>query len=262
MSPSYFDIHSHIHVSQYDEDREEVIKRLKETNTATITVGTDFESSQSAVALAETHENIYACIGVHPVDDPERIFELEKFESLIASNRVVSIGECGLDYFRLEGDATAEKKRQKALFEQQIHFAVKHKKLLMIHCRSAYEDATDMLESFSREYGDKLWGNAHFYAGSKDIAKRLLQINFSMSFTGVITFTHDYDEVIQMLPLDMIMSETDAPYVSPVPYRGKRNEPSYVQEVVKKIAQIRGEDPQMIKKQLVQNALKKFTITP
>jgi TatD DNase family protein len=260
--PSYFDIHSHIHFPQYDEDRDEVIKRLKQTNTATITIGTDFESSQSAVSLAEAHENIYACIGVHPADDEGRSFEEEKFESLVGSKKVVSIGECGLDYFRLEGDAVAEKKRQKELFEQQIHFAVKHKKLLMIHCRNAYEDSVDMLESFSREYGDKLWGNAHFYAGGVDIAKRLLAINFSMSFTGVVTFTHDYDEVIQMLPIDMIMSETDAPYVSPVPYRGKRNEPSYVQEVVTKIAEIRGEDFEMVKKSLVENALKRFTITP
>jgi len=179
---------------------------------------------------------------------------------LVSNPKVVSIGECGLDYFRLEGDALAEKKRQKELFESQIHFAVKHKKLLMIHCRAAYEDSTDMLESFSKEYGDKLWGNAHFYAGDMDIAKRLLNINFSMSFTGVLTFTHDYDEVVKMVPIDMIMSETDAPYVSPVPYRGMRNEPSYVSEVVKKIAEIRGEDFEIVKKTMVENALKRFKI--
>lgn len=259
MIPEYFDIHSHIHFEQYDEDRAIVIDRLKQTNTATITIGTDFESSKSAVALAEANDNIYACIGVHPADDREKSFD-ENFENLVKSTKVVSIGECGLDYFRLVGDATDEKKRQKELFEKQIHFAVQHSKLLMIHCRDAYEDATDMLESFSREYGEKLWGNAHFFAGDMDIAKRFLNINFSMSFTGVVTFTHDYDEVVRMLPLDMLMSETDAPYVSPVPYRGKRNEPSYVSEVVKQIAVIRGEDFETVRKSMVDNALKRFKI--
>ncbi len=260
MQPDYFDIHSHINFPQYDADRELVLQRLTDTNTSTITVGTDLEYSKSAVALAECHEHVYACIGVHPVDDATKEFELSEFEKLVAHPKVVAIGECGLDYFRMEWDNTAEKKRQKALFEQQIHFAVEHKKLLMIHCRDAYEDATDMLESFSKEYGDKLWGNAHFFAGGLEIGKRLIDINFSLSFTGVLTFTHDYDEVVKMAPLSMIMSETDAPYVTPVPYRGQRNEPSYVFEVVKKIAEIKGKDFEIVKKVLVENALKRFKI--
>lgn len=260
MLPDYFDIHSHINFPQYDADRDEVMARLKETNTNTITVGTDFELSKSAVELAEANEGIYACIGVHPVDDPTRSFEVEKFESLVASPKVVAIGECGLDYFRLEGDALSEKKRQKEQFEEQIMFAIKHNKLLMIHCRDAYEDATDILESYAKQYGEKLWGNAHFFAGGLEIGKRLVDINFSLSFTGVITFARDYDSVIQGSPLDMIMSETDAPYVAPVPYRGKRNEPAYVSEVVKKIAEIRGENFDTVKTALVENAMRRFQI--
>jgi len=260
MKPDYFDIHSHINFPQYDADRDQVILRLKETNTHTITVGTDFELSKSAVELAEAHEGIYACIGVHPVDDPTRSFEVEKFESLVASPKVVAIGECGLDYFRLEGDALSEKKRQKEQFEEQIQFAIEHKKLLMIHCRDAYEDATEILESYAKQYGDKLWGNAHFFAGGVEIGKRLFAINFSLSFTGVITFARDYDAIIQGSPLDMIMSETDAPYVAPVPYRGKRNEPAYVCEVVKKIAEIRGENFDTVKTALVENALRRFRL--
>ncbi len=260
MLPDYFDIHSHINFPQYDADRDEVITRLKETNTSTITVGTDFELSKSAVELAEANVGIYACIGVHPVDDPTRSFEVEKFESLVASPKVVAIGECGLDYFRLEGDALSEKKRQKEQFEEQIMFAIKHKKLLMIHCRDAYEDATDILESYAKQYGEKLWGNAHFFAGGLEMGKRLVDINFSLSFTGVITFARDYDSVIQGSPLDMIMSETDAPYVAPVPHRGKRNEPAYVSEVVKKIAEIRGENFDTVKTALVDNAIRRFQI--
>lgn len=258
--PEYFDIHSHLNFPQYETDRDAVIAEMKEKGIATITVGTDFDLSQSAVALADAHENIYACIGVHPADDASKTFGPE-FEELVKHPKVVAIGECGLDYFRLEGDSIAEKKRQKALFEEQIHFAVKHDKLLMIHCRDAYEDATNMLESFKKEYGDKLWGNAHFFAGGVEIGKRLVDIDFSLSFTGVITFTHDYDEVIRQTPLDMIMSETDAPYVAPVPYRGKRNSPVYVSEVVKKLAEIKGESLDVVKKAMVENAVKRFHIS-
>lgn len=257
--PEYFDIHSHLNFPQYDADRDAVIAEMKEKNISTITVGTDIELSKTAVALADLHENVYACIGVHPADDASKTFGPE-FETLVQNPKVVAVGECGLDYFRLEGDSVAEKKRQKALFEEQIHFAVKHKKLLMIHCRSAYEDATDMLEYFKKEYGEKLWGNAHFFAGGVEIGKRLTAIGFSLSFTGVITFTHDYDEVIKQTPIDMIMSETDAPYVAPVPYRGKRNSPVYVSEVVKKLAEIKGEDFDVVKKAMVENALKRFRI--
>lgn len=260
--PDYFDIHSHVTDAQYDTDRDAVLARLTDTRTYTLTVGTDFELSKSAVMLADTHTNVYACIGVHPVDNPTRTFEVQNFESLVSHPKVVAIGECGLDYFRLEGDLTSEKKRQMELFEQQIQFALAHEKPLMLHCRheDAYEDTVCILESYKKEFGDKLWGNAHFFAGGVEIAKRLLAINFSLSFTGVVTFTHDYDEVIRMTPLDMIMSETDAPYVAPVPYRGKRNEPAYVSEVVKKIAEIRGEDAPEVQNAMVKNALNRFKI--
>jgi TatD DNase family protein len=258
--PDYFDIHSHLNFTDYADDFEAVIGRLRETKTHTITVGTDIELSRIAVALADTHEEIYACIGVHPVDNPSRVFDKNEFATLAVHPKVVAIGECGLDYFRLEGEAKEQKNRQRDLFEAQIKFALEHDKALMLHCRSAYDDSLDILESYKKEYGDRLRGNAHFFAGGLDIAKRLFDINFSVSFTGVITFARDYDEVIQFAPLSMLMAETDAPYVTPVPYRGKRNEPAYVSEVVKKIAEIRGEDFDVIKKAMVQNAFRVFNI--
>ena len=261
--PDFFDIHSHCTDVQYDTDRDAVLLRLHETNTYTITIGTDFEASNQAVELATQNKNVYACIGVHPVDDPSISFEEQKFERLMQSQKVVAIGECGLDYFRQEGNAVAEKKRQKELFESQIQFALTHDKPLMLHARhaDAYEDTVSMLESYKKEFGEKLRGNAHFFAGGMEIGKRLVASNFSLSFTGVITFTHDYDEVIKSAPLSMIMSETDAPYVAPVPYRGRRNEASYVSEVVQKIAQIRGEDFEVVKSAMVENALARFAIS-
>lgn len=251
--PKYFDIHSHLNFSDYDADREEVINRLKETDTHTIVIGTDLESSQRAVELADKYEEIYACIGVHPIEDTTRVFDEPAFSKLVTHPKVVAIGECGLDFYHAKKAEDYE--RQKQLFLDQVEFAVAHDKPLMIHARNAYDELLDILEPLKRECGSKLRGNIHFFAGNSEIAKRLFAIDFTISFTGVITFTRDYDEVIKAAPLNMLMSETDAPFASPVPYRGKRNEPSYVSEVVKKLAEIRGSDFEEVRLALVQNAL-------
>ena len=213
---------------------------------------TDVDSSQEAVELAEKYPEIYASIGVHPVDKKDEYFDISKYEELVKHPKVVAIGECGMDFFHAKKDEDFE--RQKKLFMDQIEFAAKHNKPLMIHGRSAEKEIVEFLEPLKEKYGDKLRGNVHFFAGSWEVAQRFFAIDFTISFTGVITFTHDYDEVIKKAPLNKILSETDAPYVAPVPYRGKRNEPSYVSEVVKKIAEIRGEDPELVRETLVNNA--------
>ena len=248
--PRYFDIHSHLNFPDYQKDLDEVIKRLKETETYTIVVGTDFESSKRAVELANKYPEIYACIGVHPVNKLES-FEVEKFESLIQNPKVVMIGECGLDFFH--ADKSVDYERQKKLFLDQLDFALTHDKPVMIHARDAYEELLEILEPLKETHGKELRGNTHFFAGNVNVAKRFFDIGFTVSFTGVVTFTRDYDEVIKSAPLDMIMSETDAPYVAPIPYRGKRNEPSYVNEVVKRIAEVRGENEEVVRVALVNN---------
>lgn len=251
MIPKYCDIHSHLNSPDYDLDREQVILRLKETETHTIVVGVNFESSKIALDLAERHEEIYACIGVHPVDDSSRSFEVDQFTSLVSHPKVVAVGECGLDFFHADKDADYQ--RQEKLFLDQVQFALKHDKPIMIHARDAYEELLTVLEVLKKEHGQMLRGNVHFFTGSVNIAKRFFDIGFTVSFTGVITFTRDYDEIIKSAPLGMIMSETDAPYATPLPYRGKRNEPIYVREVVKKIAEIREEDEEMVRVALVNN---------
>lgn len=258
MTYKYIDIHSHLNFPDYQKDWDEVIQRLRETETGTVVVGTDFESSKKAVELADKYGEIYACIGIHPVDDPSKIFESEKFEELMKHPKVVAIGECGLDYFHQDKNNTEETERQKKLFLEQVNFALKHNKPIMIHSRDAYAELLEILEPLSKEHGEKLWGDVHFFAGNLEIAKRFWDIGFTTSFTGVITFARNYDEVIKNSPLNMLMSETDAPFVAPVPYRGKRNEPSYVVEVVKKIAEIRGEDFETIQKALIKNTERVF----
>ncbi len=252
--PKYFDFHSHLNAKDFDSDLDEVIKRLKETETHTIVVGTDLETSKRAVALAEKHEEIYACIGIHPVDNTSEIFDESAFSELISHPKVVCVGECGLDFFHAKKELDWE--RQRNLFLIQINFALNNDKPLMIHARKAYLELLEILEPLKKIYGEKLRGNVHFFAGSWEVAERFIKLGFTLSFTGVITFTSDYDEVIRKAPLASLLSETDAPYVAPVPHRGKRNEPSYVTEVVKRMAEIRGIGLEEVRDALVNNALR------
>lgn len=256
--PKYFDIHSHLNLPEYDSDREETIERMIKSETKTIVVGTDLKSSITAVELAHKYPEIYACIGVHPVDEINSSFNREEFEKIIENSKVVAIGECGLDFFHADKNDLMEMKRQQELFRHQIEFAMDHNKPLMIHSRNAYVELLEILKHLKEEYGEKLRGNIHFFAGDLEIAKGFLNIGFTLSFTGVITFARNYDEVIKYVPLESIMSETDAPFVTPVPHRGKRNEPAYVSEIVKKIAEIRGEDLEIVSEVMVQNAQRMF----
>lgn len=251
--PKYFDIHSHLNFADYAPDFDQVIQRLKDTQTHTIVIGTDLESSKKAVELAEKYDGVYASIGIHPVDKQSEHFDISKYEELVKSPKVVTIGECGLDFYH--ADKNVDYERQEKLFLAQIDFALNHNKPLMIHARDAYGELLAILEPLKKIHGDKLRGNIHFFAGSWEVAQRFYAIGFTTSFTGVITFTKDYDEVIKKAPLDKILSETDAPFVAPTPYRGKRNEPSYVGEVVKRMAEIRGEDLETVRNALVENAL-------
>ena len=238
---------------------------MREKDVWTITVGVNLETSREAAKLAEQNAGVFACIGLHPVDDAHTgivsSFDEKDFASLVSQPKVVAIGECGLDYGRAGTATDAEKARQKKDFEKQIDFVVAHNKPLMLHIRNAHNDALDILASKKREYGDRLRGDSHFFAGSTEIEKKYLDLDFSVSFTGVITFTSDYDEAVKYAPLDMIMCETDAPFVSPIPHRGKRNEPTYVIEVVKKMAQIKAKTLAEMQKILVENALKIFRIS-
>jgi len=256
----YIDIHSHLNFPDLEAELDAVVGRMKETETGTIVVGTDYESSKRAVEIAEKYDNIWACIGVHPVDDPSKTFEVEKFEELAKSSKVVAVGECGLDYFRRDKGDGAERERQEKLFIAQIEFALAHDLPIMIHAREAYIELLDMLGPLKREHPDTLRGNVHFFAGTMEEAQRFWDIDFTTSFTGVITFADQYNDVIKNAPLEMLMSETDAPFVTPAPHRGKRNEPAFVVEVVKKIAELRGEDFETVRKTLLSSAKRVFNI--
>lgn len=261
----YVDIHSHLNLPEFKDDLEEVASRLRAQEITTIVVGVDKVTSARAVEIAGEYEYIYACIGQHPTDNHAEAFDLPQYESLAAHPKVVAIGECGLDYFRLKEGIEVEKERQKNLFLMQIDLALAADLPLMIHARpsrgtmDAYEDVLSILEECARD-GRPVRGNVHFFVGNIAIADRFVGLGFTMSFTGVVTFAADYDTVIRHLPLTSILSETDAPFVAPAPHRGKRCEPEYVTFVAARIAEIRGEDPETVREVLAANAKSLFKI--
>lgn len=266
MKPKYFDIHSHLNFSAFDRDREEVINKMTDEGVWAIAVGTDLKTSKEVVELAENHEGIFATIGLHPDSHKGQTFVKNDYINLARNKKVVAIGECGLDYYRITNDELGIKNKQTENFEKQVQFAIENDLPLMLHLRpsagtmDAYQDGLSVLNSYKKTYGDKLKGNSHFFAGDLEVAKKFLNIGFTLSFTGVITFANAYDEIIKYAPLEGIMAETDCPFVAPVPHRGSRCEPVYVKEVVKRIAEIRDEDIETVGKALVDNAFKLFLI--
>jgi TatD DNase family protein len=232
------DAHSHINAKEFDVDLADAISRMRAGDIGTIIVGTDYESSRRAVLLTKDEPTFFSSIGLHPADNKHEIFNEDLYRKLAEDKSVVSIGECGLDYYWEKNEEARE--RQRDIFRAQIKLALSLDLPLMIHCRNAYEDTLTILKEFSKDAGAKLRGNVHFFAGDIETAQEFLKLGFTMSFTGVITFTSDYDNVIRHIPIDSILAETDCPYVTPVPNRGKRNEPLFVEYVVARLALIKG----------------------
>jgi TatD DNase family protein len=313
METRYIDTHAHLNLSTFDSDVDEVALRCASEGVAVINVGTKESTSRKAVELAECHDHCYAIIGLHPIQtvpghhDEEETGEGAKaftskgesfnktfYDDLAKHPKVVGVGECGFDYYRLSkghGSAGAtsggahmtERMKgesstyrhcppetyavQEENFIAQIQFANEHNLPLMIHTRgpkpgeesptgrSVYDDVYDTLSQYA-----KVPFNVHFYAGTIAEAEKFFELGGTVSFTGVITFAKVYEDVVTALPLDRIHGETDCPYVAPVPHRGKRAEPWMVQEVYKKIAAIRGENEEMVRVQLIENAKRFYKI--
>lgn len=262
---NYIDTHAHLNFETYDADRDILIKDLSENAVTVINVGTDQQSSVFAAALAEQYDHLYAIVGLHPIyvegDDSQdeqssKIIDVDFYRKLAqSSHRIVGIGECGLDYFR---NSINSKVQQEKAFRTQIELALELNLPLMLHIRpsedsmDAYLDALAILREYSSDV--RLRGQAHFFAGTIEIAQDFIDLGFYISFTGVITFARMYEKIVSSIPLDKILSETDSPYVSPHPYRGQRNEPLHVREVVRKIAKIKNIPEEEIAAQIMQNA--------
>ncbi len=261
----YFDSHCHLQLSQFDEDREAALVRMQEHKTGGVVVGTDYAMSVAAVELAKQHDFLWAAVGLHPNDNADELFDSPAYEKLARDPKVVAIGECGLDYFR-GGGTFEEKTTQRMRFEMQIELAAKVGKPLIIHCRdsqqrianitSAHEEMLNILGQRKLDIPVII----HFFTGTGELAQKYVELGCYLSFPGPITYTDMYDQSILDTPMDRILSETDSPFAAPVPYRGKRNEPSYVDHVVAKIALIKEMDLPDVAAQIVQNSQKVFGV--
>ncbi|CAM3672854.1 TatD family hydrolase [Marinicrinis lubricantis] len=251
------DTHTHLDTEQFDEDRESVIQRALEQGVERmINVGFNRETIQSTIQLIDTYDFIYGVIGWHPVD---AVFmkegDLEWIEELTRHPKVVALGEMGLDYHW----DTSPKDVQQQVFREQIRLAKRLKLPIVIHNRDAHHDVVQILKE---ERASEIGGVMHCYSGSWETAKQCLDMNFYISFGGPITFKNAKQpkEVLQKVPMDRLLVETDCPYLAPHPNRGKRNETGFVKLVALAAAELRGVSFEEIVLQTGNNAKKLFGI--
>lgn len=265
MHVRYIDAHCHLQLEQYADDDVEIIERMRDEGVVGIVVGVDLKSSRRALALAKQYEHLFASVGLHPNYAEKEQFNEADFRMLAADPKVVAIGECGLDNFRPAEVNEDVKRVQREALRAHTALAAEIDKPLIIHARpskgtmDAYVDLIQILKESKTNY-PKLRGDIHFFVGGEEEANAFITLGFTVSFTAVITFARDYDDVIRAAPLTSILSETDAPYVAPVARRGKRNDPLAVRDVVTKIAEIRNEDSENVRKVLLTNAKRLFSL--
>lgn len=286
MEPKLYDTHAHVNFNAFKEDSATVIKRSIDAAVWLNLVGSQSTTSNRALTLARQFtEGVFAIVGLHPnhvtrqvIDEEESRFvsKGEKFDykyyyELANDKKVVGIGECGLDYFHLptEMPFTEVREKQITVFKEQCRLATEVKKPLIVHCREAQNDILDILEYQVTEGNLPARGVAHCFDGTPEDAKRYLAIGFYLSFAGIITFpprktnpehTLELQSVVKDTPLNRILIETDSPYLAPIPHRGKRNEPLYVEFVAQKIAELKDLLFEEVARATTENARKLFKV--
>lgn len=262
------DTHCHIHFEAYKGEIDAVLERARASEVLMITVGTELFTSRQAVEFASRHPDVWATIGLHPghthaqnfIDENEfpaghfdsghqaQIFDVAAFDELAKNPKVVAVGEFGLDYYRLSPDELKiQAPHQQKVAAEQLVFATRHNLPVVIHCRPgaegdsthAYEDFARLVEIEQSQGGLTRGGAMHCFAGTPEEAKRFVDLGFYISFSGIVTFGKNIMETAKSVPLDRILIETDSPYLAPTPHRGKRNEPAFVVEVAKKLAELK-----------------------
>ena len=231
-----FDTHAHILDDQFKEDLDQVIRNIYDNMALVVNIGCNLEDCPRTVALAEQYDKVYAAVGLHPED--VKTYTPEGWDMicrLAEHPKVVGIGETGLDYYW----DTSTKDAQKVLFEQHIDLAKQLHKPLVIHDREAHGDTLEILK---RTNAKEVGGILHAFSGSVEMAMEVIKMGFYIGLGGPVTFKNARKavEVAQAIPLEYLVIETDCPYMAPVPFRGKRNEPMLVQHTAAKIAELRG----------------------
>lgn len=290
----FIDSHAHVHFPAYKDDIDDVLTRAREADIGIVTVGTEISTSMSAVDFAEKHDNVWATIGVHPghVCDQDYIdtnefsndhftdnhhhgqsFDEAAFARLVVHPKVVAIGECGLDYYHLAeknvDDVMREKHAQQEALREQLAFASVYNKPLVVHCRPgntpdtamAHADQARLMREEIERGGLARRGVIHCFTGTIEEANVYRGLGFLISFPGIVTFGKNVMEVAKNVPLESILIETDCPYLTPAPHRGKRNEPLYVTLVAQKIADLKGVPLDDVAAITTQNAVTLFQIS-
>jgi len=233
------DSHCHPELSLYKEDRNAMLERNLEKGVFMIGIGNDYESSKEMAELADKYRNIWATVGLHPTL-PITGHDVQSYELLSKREKVVAIGEVGLDYYpEIDEDEVG---RQHKVLNDFINLSMILNKPLVLHVRnsksgrSAHDDVIKILSKFGT---DKIHGVVHSFTGTVEESRKYIDMGFFIGLNGIITFSDEYDDLITNIPNEKILLETDSPWLTPVPFRGKRNEPMYVIEVVKKISEIK-----------------------
>lgn len=281
-----FDTHCHVHFNAFKDDMDDIVKAALTDDIAMITVGTQKDTSANAVALAERHEHVWASVGLHPshllpghVDEDEvafrsrnETFDPDYYRGLLQHPKVVAVGEMGLDYYHEHQEIPfkEQKRLQGALFTEGAELARSEHLPIIVHCRDAHDDQIELLTKIYGPYvsGDPLRGVIHCFTGTSRDAQRYFDLGFLIGFTGIITYPprkRDVDEgrellvdIVKWAPLEKILVETDAPYLAPVPHRGKRCLPQYVRHVAKRVAELKGIDAHEVEAQTTKNTLNLF----
>jgi len=250
------DSHAHLDMDDFDADRDPVIKRAVQGGVARIvTIGIDLASSKKAIEIAKKYDFIYATVGYHPHNadeaDPR---DLEKLRALASEPKVVAWGEIGLDFFRRHSPP----EKQVKAFERQLDIASEQGLPVIIHDRDAHTDLLRILKSRKRQYR----GVIHCFSGNYDLAMALIELGFCISFPGTVTYKNavDTQAVATRIPLERLLVETDCPYLTPLPFRGKRNEPLYVKHTAEKIAQLRQLDFEELAQAISANTIRLFNL--
>jgi len=282
-----FDTHTHFNFNAFKDDWKEVIQNTLEKKIWLVNVGAERKTSERAVKVSEQFsQGVFASVSLHPIHVHDSILEEEVkgekikfhtvsekydksfYKSLAQKDKVVAIGETGLDYHHIssfpEEMEERLRKKQQDVFNQQLDLAGELNKPVILHCRSknnfdAHQDILKTLREKKKTI-PKLKGIIHCFSGNLELAKEYLELNFSIGFNGIITFADNYDEIVKEIPLDKIVIETDSPWLTPIPYRGKRNQSIYVEEVAKRIAVLKKTSLEEVSYQTTKNALEIFMI--
>lgn len=248
------DSHCHLNFPDLAANLPAVLQAMRDNGVGhAMCIGVTLEKFPQVLAIAEAHENIYATVGIHPDNEDVEEADVDRLVALANHPKVVGIGETGLDYFRLTGDLEWQRER----FRTHIRAAIASGKPLVIHTRNAAEDT---LRIMREEGADRIGGVMHCFTESQEVAEQAMELGFYISLSGIVTFKNAgaLKEVARNIPLDRMLVETDSPYLAPIPYRGKTNQPAYVRYVAEHVAELRGITPQEVAEATTRNFFRLF----